>query len=244
MKSKLIFGSVVGFASLLLLFTSCTKDMEDLNAKTNDEVAMLNGGCSEATGDYINLISHRQGTTPFFWRGGRTDAPSKVPAANKQLFNGTDFSNTQFMVVTAEGGVPFHSPVSGGIGVNDNYINAGETLILTLSDCLLPEWVMKSFEMTFNGGSNSRGTVEMWCGGEFREKVEYVGRDNPKTPGAGSNNFPVQFIAKDGPFCFSQILIKQTTGRIQFIGYHRNLNLESYYAPTRFHLVPRPEGND
>lgn len=240
MKPRLILGSVIGLASLLLLFSSCTKDMEDLNAKTNQEPALLNGGCSPATGDYISLISHRQGTMPFFWRGGRNDYPQTVPAANKQTFSGSDFTNQQFFVITATGGVPMHMSQSGAIGVNDGYISVGEQLTLTLSDCLMPDLVMKGFSFTFNGGNTSKGEIQMWCDGTLRDVLFYEGHDNPKTPGKGSINFAVEMIAKDGPFCFSQIIIKPTEGRIQWIGYQRNADRANWYEGTRFHLVPRP----
>jgi hypothetical protein len=244
MKHKLILGSVIVLSSLLLLFSSCTKDMEEVNAKADQSPALLNG-CSSAQGEYISMISHRMGANPFFWRGGKHDNPAQVPGSSKQTFSGPNFDNQQFFAVTATGGTPQHIAANGAIGVNDGYIGVGESLVLTLSNCLISDYVMDGYDLVLHGGNNDKGVVQMWCDGTLRDEVFFQGHDNPATPGKGTQNFPVKFIAKGDAVCFSQVVIKMTTGRIAWIGYHMNTvngnpDNDTYYQATRFHLKTRP----
>ncbi len=238
MKLKLILGSLIGFASLLLLLTSCTKNMEDL--KTDHDVAMLNGvGCSSVDGDYILLATLRRGASPFFWRGTLGDRVAQVTDPAKQTFGAGGFANQQFFVVTGAGGTLKYVPASESIGVNDGYINKGESVTLALSECM-NGFALQSMHITLNGSEAAFATVRLYRGETLVEEMHVQGRWNIQTPGKGTSNFPVQFHAQGKPEAFfDRIVILGDAGKILFKGYQPNFS-SLYYDPTYFHLVDLP----
>jgi len=240
MKLRSILGSLIGLASVLLFFTSCTKDMEDL--KPDRDVAMLNGGdCSIATGMQLNLVTHNMGANPFFWRGdvGAKKALAKIPATAKQTFSGTDFSNQQFFVVTGTGGTLTHFPANGAIGVGDQYINNGETITLQLSSCMTG-FNLRNLHLTFNGGNTAFVTICTYNGATLVDEIFAEGHDNPNTPGKGTVNFPVEYHAPHATAYFDRIVIKPTAGKVLWKAYYPNFNQALYYSATYFDLVAIP----
>jgi len=212
--------------------------MEDL--KPDRDVAMLNGGgCSPCEGLFINLATLKQGEKPFFWRGGMNERLAKVSATCKQYFNGTDFSNQQFFVVTGSGGTLKHNPANGAIGINDDYINAGESVTLKLSDCM-NGFDLRSFHITLHGARSAYATICLFKGETCILDIDVRGIDHPNTPGKGSYNFPVEFHARNPLEYFDKMVIKTTSGRILWKGYQPNFNQALYYPATYFALAPTP----
>jgi hypothetical protein len=257
MKNLRILGGVIAAAFMLLLFTSCSKNVEDLNAKGDKTVNKLDGlDCTPpyCTGDYINMISHNM-EKGFFWIGGKNDKPKNVSLDCKQNFCEDLSACKHFFLFSGEGGFPKHQPWSGAIGivspeekpVNNAYINPGEKLILTLSPCLTG-FKMKGFDLTLHGGVGTSGVFELYNGETKVKEVAYVSGPKPPNPPRtkilGEYNFGFSFQTNSPNEYFDRVVFKPIVNRIHWIGYQRNLVLNTpfgepypYYEGTRFHLV-------
>jgi hypothetical protein len=254
MKNLRILGSVIATAFLLLLFSSCTKNVEDLNAKGDKTVNKLDGlDCTPpyCTGDYINMISHNL-EKGFFWIGGKNDNPKSVSLDCKQNFCLDLSACKHFFLFSAEGGKPKHQPWTGAISVQSPtekpvdtaYINTYEKLILTLSPCL-QGFKMKGFDLTLHAGLDTKGVIELYNGDTKVKEVPYVsGPRPPKIKPKGEYNFGVNFVAASPNEYFDKIVFRPIRNRIHWIGYQRNLIKYTpfgepypYYEATRFHLV-------
>jgi hypothetical protein len=252
MKNLKTLGGVLAMAFLLVLFQSCTKNLEDYNANNQRTISKLDGlDCTPPScnsGDYISMISHRQGETPFFWRGGKHDKWGSVNLDCKQTFNGTNFSNRHYFEITAEGGTVKHDPGSGRIGVNSGeeingtFINVSEKLILKLSPCMVG-FKMKGFDLTLCGAPGVTGVIELYNG---ESKVKEVGYVFPARDRAEKNayNYGVSFLTQSPNEYFDRVVFRPIEGRISWVGYQKNLGLNDPFAPkypffegTRFYLV-------
>jgi len=254
MRHFSIFGGALAIASLSFMFSSCSKqldqpadpDRQEITAKTTHE-------CKECPGEYINLVSKGvpadfvMPTAPkspfFFWRGEKYQKYGEVPVYCRQYFRENDFSNTEYFIISAEGGVPFVDRKTGALGVNDGYINKGEALILHFSDCMLGH-LMDGFTLVFHSNLD-KGVIELYHGEHQVATVPFSKATNlpyPELMKTGSQNYPVVYQSPTHQERFDKVIIRMTSGKMRWVGYQRNLNLNlpmggyPYYEASRFHV--------
>lgn len=235
MRHLSFLGGVLAITSLSLLFSSCEKTIDTEYANRQETGMLGDKPCKDCIGEYLGF--HSQDGDPtmtysvaaspfFFWRGGKYDCPThEVTDACKQHFLGTDFSDTKFFVVSASGGVPIVMTKSGAVGVNDGYIDVGETLTVELSPCMNGHWI-DSFNLIFNG-NNDAGFIDLYHGANLVLTVPYskaLCHPYPEMIQNYAQNYPVKWAATSPSERFNKMVIRQTAGRNHWMGFHRNLH--------------------
>lgn len=233
MKPFKTFKGLALSASALLLITSCSKTINEIDEQSSRNV---NRYISQDCDVVINLESFRN-RPGFFFAGDKT-----IPA-NRQDFNTNDFTDNTHFDVSAAGGTPYHDFASGSIGVAgvgqtgraQRSIGAGEELWLTLSSNYAGK-LMSGFDLVLNGNSGTAGTIELYKGAELVETIVI------STSSAQAQNFGLSFQTPFGPISaefkfFDQIRFKCSAGDYRLYGPQSNGPNSGLNPTTKFYVA-------
>jgi hypothetical protein len=256
MRHLSILGGVLAITSLSLLFSSCEKTIDTQYSDRQETGIFAGNDCKGCAGEYIGFYSGNSTLDPlcppplaespfFFWRGDKYARPNHDVAINcKQPFFHTDFSDQQIFVVTATGGYPILNCHNGALGVNDGYIDVGESISLELSKCLNGRWI-DAFNLVLTGTKASRGVIELYHAAKLVQTIEFCKETChpfPEMIEDRAQNFPVIWTFESNNVRFNKMVIRPTVGRYNWIGFHRNLNPNDpdgpypHFEPNWWHL--------
>ncbi len=185
MKSlKTMWGVAFSFSTLLLI-TSCSKSLNEQQAKEGNEVSMAAKIPSLVCFYEVGMQIRNNAGGSYFWVGpNRTNVNLQTP------FSGLDFSDNQLINVSAlpvsASAVPNHNIAGEHMGVASNFdktghsadptrINEGETLVFKLgtsiSDFLFRGVV---FQMQAQGRAGKVGEVRFFRNGVQRDFKDII----------------------------------------------------------------------
>lgn len=214
MKTFKTLGSFVLFASSLMLVTSCSKNMDEQASKGDLEVeSKAHLSCANFLG--IQTKQNNPGGTYVFL--GTFQNPIAL-----QNFYESDFSANTLIQFSATGGTPYYDPQYIRIGVNDQWINTGETITLKLTNNYAKRMHMQYRTM------DGVGMAEFFLEGEAVGSTPIVG--------SGINGFLV-YSATGANKEFDEVKFSVTSGKLALSGFTPNL---VGGGPSGFFLVNEP----
>jgi hypothetical protein len=221
MRPFKIFGGLLFGASAMMLITSCTKNMDEQTPKGDREVGQFS---SSPCGPFIGLIG--TSTVGYFYVGD----PSA--AAERQIFSGTNFTDDRYFKVTGVNGNAFYTGAPlRHIGVDDQWVNAGEALWLELGSAFTTQ-KMQGFDLIVQGEGTGAGGATPSTG-----MVEiYDGMTLLKTfPLSQTTNVKLSYVAAHNEPKFDRIKLTTTAGKLAISG---RFPAQTGLGQAKFYLVP------